>query len=827
MRLLKNVLGFGVLLFVFQTFVISTPAHAVVGNVQSVTASTTLSSDGSENGVDFTGDFTLTAPSGTTILTVGTGTATTPTVTTKTNNTGSLGFVGGTNTVTGVIGTSGGNALRSVTAGALGSTTTFGGNVFSTSTSVTDTGTLIFSGNLTGTTVSYSGNGYVRLADGKTITAAVTTQTNNTGSLAFLGGATMAGQVGTSTNYLKSVTGGATAGANVVFQNAVFATTTSVTNTGTLSFGGTLTGTTLNFNKDGLVQFADGANLSVTNVTTATNNTGSINFNGASTILSTGTIGAVGASLKSVGINGGIVTLNNPGDSYYVTTTTVNSNGTFKINSNSTITGAVTLAGTGIMDVGSSTATITGVYTQPANTTLKTTITNSTTAGHIVATTVAPSVAAASAVDITVAGYVPNGTAYTIIDAGAVGITAPTTITDNSGPLTFAATVSSNDLILTATRNAAGIATTGNSTAVAQTLDGFTATGDMATVVSAVDVLSASNADAALQQLDPEVNGGINQAALNATGASLGTIETRLGNARNGIASGDGQVGFSTGDALKDAAVWYQGFGAYGDQDNRSGINGYTATTWGAAAGLDWGMDVNYRMGLAFTYANSGIDTRGSSSSTKANSYQGTLYGTYDDPKWYVDGMLAFAWNTYDGNRSIQFPGIDRTADASYDGQQYSGKATYGYKIPNDNFTLIPLASLLYSHLSLDGYTETGASDVNLKVNSQGYDFLQSGLGARIEIPVHQNGKVAWLPELHSMWLYEYIGDKAEATSTFIGGGSSFKTEGFAPEQSSFNLGAGITLYPQEALSIKFQYDADLRSDYTGQSGTATLRWEF
>lgn len=817
MRLLKSFTGLMTLVFFLAALIVSAPAYAV----QSVSADANLSADGSQNGVNFTADATLTAPAGTTINIA----AATNGVTTATNNTGSLAFAGGA-TVTGVVGSSSSVALKAISGGVAASTVTFGGNVFSTTTNVTSTGTLTFNGNLTGTTVNFSGNGGVWLANNKTITAAVTTNTNNTGSLNFLGSGTMTGQVGTSAARLATVTGGVAASV-VEFSTDVFAVNTSVASTGTLVFNGNLTGTTLNFAGDGLVQVADSKNIT-SDITTGTNNTGSVIYRGASTI--SGGVGSVaGNDVKRVDINGGIVTLNNGASDYAVITTTVNSGGTLKMGATDTITGAVTLAGTGVMDVGATTATITGVYTQAAGTTLKTTITDSTTAGHIVATTVAPAVAAASTLDVTVAGYIPSGTAYTIVDAGAAGVNAPTTIVDNSGPLSFATSVSANDLILTATRSYTGVTTNSNSGAVATVFSGVTATGDLATVIGAVDSLSAAGADDALQQLDPDMNGGINQAAMNTVTGSLGTVETRLDNARNGISTGNGQIGLSTGDSFRDLAVWYQGFGGYGDQDDRSGIAGYTAMTFGAAVGLDWSLDSNYRMGVSFAYANSDIDTNHSDSNTKADNYQGTLYGSYDDPQFYVDGMFAFGWNTYDGSRHIQFTGFDRTADAGYDGQQYTTKWTYGYKLPYDNFTLIPLASILYSHLEIDSYTETNAGAANLHVDGQGYDFVQSGLGAKIEIPVREGKtkKVAWLPELHGMWLYEFVGDEAQTTATFTGGGASFNTTGFSPEQSSFNLGAGVTVYPRESLSLKLQYDLELRDDYTGHAGTATLRWEF
>ena len=273
MRLLKNSLSLGVFVFSLLTLAFSTPAFAV----QSVTVDTTLSADGSQNGANFAADATLTAPSGTTINIAANANG----VTTATNNTGSLTFAGGASTVTGVVGTSG-TALKAISAGVAGSTTTFSGNVFNTTTNVVSTGTITFNGNLTGTTVNYNADGDVQLADTKTLTAAITTNTTNTGSLSFLGAGTMTGQVGTSANLLRLVNGGL-AGKTVTFANDVFATTTNVSGTGTLALNGNLTGTTVNYNADGDVQLADAKNITAA-ITTNTNATGSLSLLGTNTV---------------------------------------------------------------------------------------------------------------------------------------------------------------------------------------------------------------------------------------------------------------------------------------------------------------------------------------------------------------------------------------------------------------------------------------------------------------------------------------------------------------------------------------------------------------
>jgi len=66
------------------------------------------------------------------------------------------------------------------------------------------------------------------------------------------------------------------------------------------------------------------------------------------------------------------------------------------------------------------------------------------------------------------------------------------------------------------------------------------------------------------------------------------------------------------------------------------------------------------------------------------------------------------------------------------------------------------MASLRYIYLYLDEYTESGANALNLRVDSEDYNFLQSGLGAKFAYPI-KNSEMTFVPEIHGMWLYDLM----------------------------------------------------------------------
>ena len=233
--------------------------------------------------------------------------------------------------------------------------------------------------------------------------------------------------------------------------------------------------------------------------------------------------------------------------------------------------------------------------------------------------------------------------------------------------------------------------------------------------------------------------------------------------------------------------------------------------------------------GGAFSYARTNVNSKGTSNGNGSDvaSYQGTLYASYDPPKpYYVEGMVNVAFNDNEGVRKIAIGTLGRTAKSDYWGQQYTGKVGGGYDVTRGNLTVTPTASLQYTHLDLDGYTETEAGSLNLVVKSQDYDVLQSGLGGRVAYNV-ETKMGTLVPEVSAVWLYDFIGDKQQSTSTFSGGGGSFATDGADPAQHSVAVGAGLSFHSDANITLSANYDAEIKANFISHSGRVKLRYEF
>ncbi len=660
----------------------------------------------------------------------------------------------------------------------------------------------------------------------------VTTTAANTDDIDFnnLVTSTVSGDVGTVGLFFLDVT--AIGNATVNFQGTVF-TTTGNLGTGTVSLNSG-TGTNIgawNFTGDGTVSLAANTTNTGALTTTAGAQTGTLSLASASQW--TGAVGgAIG--LRSINVVGG------------------------------TNTAGVTAGITGAVDVfGASLLTnrlnITGALTTHAASVINTTLASTSIYGRIV-----PTGASTLVNGITVNALVPStavllvGNEFDIIQAtsGTTGVTPLTTIQNPTNPLyTFTGVSSTNGILRI---RLTGTPMGSVSSPAVQSLQNTPQTADILVVEAAINALTTTDAvNNAAAQLDPTNNGAATQGTFNPVNTAINAITTHLGeygnynpdssshpdeSGRSGVRDrrdvdrskssiGDRtniRSGVSTGDFWTDNGIWVKGFGDDTTQDAHKGVNGYDSNMWGAIGGIDGILRDNVLLGIAGGYAATNVDNKGEGGGTDIDSYIGTIYASFDDASpWYADAGLAFTWQDYDSARRIVFPGIDRTATSDPDGQTYTAFGDIGYVIPIDpQWNITPMAGLTYNHTNIDSYTEDGAGDLSLNVDNQEYDQLLGSLGARVDTTIHADyGK--WVPEVHARWLYDFIGDQVATTSTFAPGGASFDTNGLDPEQSTYNLGTGITFYSKGNLNITGMYDYRFGTDFASHTGTGTVRWTF
>jgi outer membrane autotransporter protein len=181
---------------------------------------------------------------------------------------------------------------------------------------------------------------------------------------------------------------------------------------------------------------------------------------------------------------------------------------------------------------------------------------------------------------------------------------------------------------------------------------------------------------------------------------------------------------------------WGKGFGYFGSQGVEKAIVGYDSRIFGTMIGYDMPVAPGTRAGLGIGYARSEIDGKTFIANTDFNTYRATAYFSHERGPWFLQGDLSFGWNDYSGTRHIVFPSVDRRAQATYSGQDYTGYLTTGYHFFAREITITPLASLQYTHMNLDNYKETGAGDISLRVNCRITISSDPAWGGSASLPI-------------------------------------------------------------------------------------------
>lgn len=720
------------------------------------------------------------------------------------------------------------------------------------------TGSSSFDGDITVTELNYSADTTAEIADGHNITGAIEAvgATDGRGTLTLNGTTTVSGQVGTdATHRLKQINAGA-AGEIATFSSDVYAITTTVTGTGTVNLNGSLTGTTLNYTAGGTVNLATGENINAA-VTTSADGQGTLSFAGTHTL--GGDVGVVGGNaLFDVNVNGGTVST---GYDIAATTIDIANNATLRLTGDIATEGtlATAAAASSAVNLQGYTLTHTGNMTFGADSDLYLDVASATSFGNA---TISGTLTLPATVDITVNvinSSIAGGTALTVIDGSAgAGVAGGNTVTDNSFLLSFTATTdaANQDLILNVIRTQTLNTLSGedsNTAAVGTALEGAraTATGDMLNVLTILDNMSsAQEITDSLETMHPDVSSGAMQGARSLNAHFLTAISNRLAFARSGFASGSG---VSSGNLFQGAGFWMQGLGSYEKQNTREGIQGYDANTFGTSIGFDKLLGKHFRAGLAAGYGFGDINSKTPGSpSAGLNSWQATLYGSYDSVNlcearkqrkysrtavrnqaerlWYVDGMLAFTQNNYDSRREIFLGAEKRVAKADNHAQQYSTKFETGYTFlfeKTRDLEITPFASLAYNFLYMNKYKEDGANALNLSVDGKGYNQLEQGLGLKFAYPFMSEKYGTFIPSIKGAWLFDYLADRFETTASFAGGGPAFSTYGVKPARNAFLLGTELAFLNRKNMTLTGNFDWILRDQYASYTYYLTLRFDF
>ncbi len=628
---------------------------------------------------------------------------------------------------------------------------------------------------------------------------AITTDAANTASILFNNSSTVSGFVGAAGSTFLNISAGSNAN-TVTFNGPVYSTTFSVAGTGTVNFNGgftSATGSTMDFAGDGFINVGAGQTVKAAITNSAGAATGTLTLHGNSIL-----DGAVGAAsgLKQITVGGG----------------------------NALITGQANAA---TYTLGTNTLNVAGALAIPVAGTINTTIFSQSLYGKITPVGAA-TIGNALQVNVIVTGPIPVGSSFNIVDATSGTNGSTVTATSNTPRYLFSAAPTTNGRVqITATQIplATVVAPIANPTApiVAPVIDALPLTPITTPLLTAITLLPTATAVAdALAQLQPGAAALASpQESYRVTQQFQGLWASHMESAQQACFQNEqpddrnGQRRDNTVACQPDKLrprLWGAAFGYAGTQQARNGYEGYNDNSYGAMLGYDIPLSQTTTAGFGVRFGRAILNGLGSESRGDIRSYQAAAYLGYAPGPWFVNAALVYGLDDYSSSRRITFPGINNTASADYRGHQYTafGATGYHFQLDDGRSAITPTATLQYTRLDTHGFTEIGGGPVNLKVNAQNYDFLQSGLGVKFARDLVTSGSQIVRPEVHVNWLHSFNGETMGNTVAFASGGPSFRATGVKQGRNLFDVGAGLLIAGSKTWSVAGAYDYQFNQSY-------------
>jgi autotransporter family porin len=493
----------------------------------------------------------------------------------------------------------------------------------------------------------------------------------------------------------------------------------------------------------------------------------------------------------------------------------------------------VTNAGTITLPAGT-VSTIAGNYTQTssgiADKGLSIGVASNTSYGKLVVTGTAD-FSASNKLDVNVVGAptLTDGVVLSNVVSSTGLLTAGAlVVTDNSALFDFTAAKNANAIdvtigaaaatggpsVVSSTKSTRGTSAAG-AAVVWDALIAAAPGGDMGTVITALGGLPTEAAvSAAVNQTLPIMSAGMTQVATSNLSGVNSAVQAHMEESR-GLSSGDGFV--------YNRKAWAKPLGSWADQKDSNGTSGYKAQTYGIAVGADRDFSLISRVGAAFAYTQSTVDSNSGSQTALINSYQAVLYGSRGlGARTEINWQAGYGFNQNQGNRSIAFVG--RNAASDYSSASLHFGAGIGRTLPiSAKTSFIPSFRADYTSIKNNGYTETGAGALNLVVNGKTTDEFILAVDGELS---HAFSGTATLTA-HLGVGYDTQAKQASITSSFQGGGAAFTTPGMQPSATVVRAGLGYVLKTGKAMEVTARYDVESRTDFIGQNASLKFRMPF
>ncbi|HET9843825.1 MAG TPA: autotransporter outer membrane beta-barrel domain-containing protein [Gammaproteobacteria bacterium] len=282
----------------------------------------------------------------------------------------------------------------------------------------------------------------------------------------------------------------------------------------------------------------------------------------------------------------------------------------------------------------------------------------------------------------------------------------------------------------------------------------------------------------------------------------------------------------------KPYGAWFMTYGNHAKQEAQDATFGYSLGTLGFGLGLDWHYFDGWIVGLGIRFDHTDLNSDNFvGTNIDFGSTRLFLYSRYNiAPHWFINGTAAYAFHTYNTQRrGITFPfGVMEVTDigGDIDGRQWFLELNTGYQWSCGNLQILPKIGMQYSNLSVHEYSEFGVPGLNRFFPDHHLNSLKWNADLML---AYQNSfpNIQLLPFIHGKVFYDSEQDPQELTANVLGGGSAFPTFGHLPPRTSYQVGAGFTLFGLHNMEVTMRYEYTFKHLYRDHAALIYIHHEW
>lgn len=287
------------------------------------------------------------------------------------------------------------------------------------------------------------------------------------------------------------------------------------------------------------------------------------------------------------------------------------------------------------------------------------------------------------------------------------------------------------------------------------------------------------------------------------------------------------QLGASSGDLFEvDKNFWFKPFASWASQDDKQGISGYDANTYGIVAGLDREFANDIRLGLALSYARSDVDgnSRVAKHRVDVDTYRLSFYGN----KYLTNGTNVFfqtdiGLHKNEGKRYLNFRNTIARSDFDSISSHIGAGAAHPIAL-SEKVTFTPSLRADYTHIRDESYREKGADLLNLDVDSNKSEAFVLTLGGKLSQDISEKASVY----INGGVDYDVINDDSSINAAFAGAPTaSFRTDGIKQKPWGGHVGVGVVGEVTQNLTVSAGLSAEFKEGYDNKTASAKFNWSF